>query len=141
MWGSKDTTPGGKGQEFLASVELKFWTSHIEKRELGKELIKDFRTEEAESIKINFKANKNKTYTPKITGSYRMDLSDGHVMDEKLVLSMCEKNGMLENTKNGWKLGDKEFKLKKEAIDFMNEPEIFEQTKDYLLKIMLKRKK
>jgi len=140
MFGDNTTLPAGKGQRFSASIELKLWASQYEKDSAGSELIKDFIMQVGHSVKTNFKTEKNKTYTAQITGSYRMNLDTGTIEDDKLILQMCEKYGLIEKDGNKWKLGDNlSFNTKKEMEEHLIKPSIKKQISRHLLEKLLKK--
>lgn len=112
MFGNPETLPGGMGQEFATSVQVKLWASEYEKEK--SDLHKDW--DIANSVRVNFRTEKNKTAPPKRTGSYVMSLEDGSIDDSKLLLQLGESLGHVTREGNKWFLGAQEFKTKKALV-------------------------
>lgn len=122
MFGDNTTVPGGKGQGFATSVEVKMWTSAYEVETVAELPGKDKDLALAKSVRVNFRIEKNKTAPPKATGSYVMKLSDGYVDEFKLVYSLCERFNMIEKVSAvKWRLGDLEFKSKGQMMDALRD--------------------
>jgi recombination protein RecA len=134
MFGDPTTVPGGKGQGFATSVEVKLWASSYESGD-------DERLKIAEKVVVNFKVQKNKTAPPKGQGSYVLRLSGpkgGSVDETKLIISLCEKYGQIEKSGAKWNLGMNSFKTKGALIQHLETDMIErERVRKYLLKRML----
>ena len=118
MFGSNETVPGGKGQGFATSCEVKMWANDFAKDTFS--ITSKLKMESAKSVRVNFKVNKNKTAPPKRTGSYVMDLDDGSIDDIALVYALAERYGEIEKVgPSKWRLGVKEYKTKKDMMSAM----------------------
>lgn len=102
MFGSPDTLPGGLGQGFTTSVEVKCWAGQvILDKEEGKEEEKAASLAQPLFQKLNFKVTKNKTASPGMEAEYQVALVDtetakkGEVVDEELVYALAVKFGFL----------------------------------------------
>jgi recombination protein RecA len=122
MFGNPETMPGGMGQGFVSSCEVKLWSSGYDIKEVeaigGDE--KDLQV--ADSVRINFSVEKNKTAPPKGKGSYSMKLDSGYVDQLNLYVSLCERFGELAKDGAKWNLGMQTFTSKKAALEAMQEP-------------------
>lgn len=118
MFGSNETVPGGRGQGFVTSTEIKMWANDYERDKLTG---LDFET--TRSVRINFKVEKNKTAPPKRTGSYVMSLEDGSIDDQKLLTDFAEGYGVFSKEGKVWEALGTEFKTKKSAVEFLMRPE------------------
>lgn len=99
LFGNPETTPGGQAPGFAASVELRTQSGKYKMDEATKKPI---------SVAMKFKVEKNKTSGARMEGEYDLILSDtdtkkkGEVADEKFVMDMAEKIGLLERKGNQW---------------------------------------
>jgi len=137
MFGDPTTTPGGKGQGFATSVEMKMWSSQYETESVAELPGKEKDIVIAKSVRVNFRCEKNKTAPPKGTGSYVMTLSDGAIQETAFVLSMCEKYGHVTRDGAIWRLGDEDFKTKKAMVERLCEAEQFEVARKLVTRKML----
>ena len=117
MFGNPETVPGGLGQGFATSVEVKLWANDFEKETFTVSAKEKMDT--ATSVRINFRTEKNKTAPPKRTGCYVMDLENGGIDDSKLIYSLAERFGEIEKVGSKWRLGCHEHKTKREMMDAM----------------------
>jgi protein RecA len=117
VFGNPETVPGGLGQGFVTSCEVKLWTSSYDVQDIesvpGKE--KDLKI--AKSVMVNFAVEKNKTAPPKGRGSYTMMLADGSVDQVNLYVSLCERYGELSRDGSKWVLGINKYGSKRNAIE------------------------
>jgi len=99
LFGNPETTPGGMAPGFAASVEL---------RTQGGKYKMDEETKKPILVEMKFRVEKNKTAPARMEGEYDLILSDtedkkkGQVADEKFVLDMAQKIGLLERKGNQW---------------------------------------
>lgn len=99
LFGNPETTPGGQAPGFAASVELRTQSGKYKMDDASKKPI---------SVEMSFRVEKNKTSGARMEGSYDLILSDtedkkkGEVADEKFVMDMAEKIGLLERKGNQW---------------------------------------
>ncbi len=108
MFGDPSVKPGGKGQDFANSLELKFWTSDkvSEKIQIG--TAKDETANVPIEITVNFKLLKNKTGSPLRDGSFRMSLITNHergvrlgqVLESDFIFSTCMQLGIIAKDNN-----------------------------------------
>ena len=143
-FGDNSVMPGGKAQLFFYAIILKMWASKWEKENFNHGMIEEHKQDMATSVRVNFVTDKNKTFTPKVGGMYRMLVSGpnkGHIDELKFVLAQAEKFGFYRTegdvTKKKWYVGDEEYKTKKEAMDRINEPAVMNDMKRRLLEKML----
>lgn len=123
MFGNPETTPGGMGQGFVSSCEVKLWTNGYDVQEVESIGGDDKDLQVAKGVRVNFSVEKNKTAPPKGKGSYTMDLETGAVDQVNLYVSLCERFGELAKDAQGrWRLGDRVFTSKKAALEAMQEP-------------------
>jgi len=115
MYGSPDTLPGGLGQEFATSMDIKFNPS---------KLIDDKQGNPQYQVST-FRCVKNKCSVPHRVGAFRMWLDydpDGHYPTDTeetgIILKFADKAELFGDSKTGWKLFDKEFKTKKAAMQY-----------------------
>lgn len=131
MYGSPDTLPGGLGQEFATSVDIKFNPSKIESDKVGNPQFQ----------LSTFRCVKNKCSTPHRAGSFRMWLDyddEGHYPTDTeeiaVVLGIANSAGLLGDSKEGWKVYDKGFKSRKEAALYvLSDLSIYRQIRSDLL--------
>jgi recombination protein RecA len=128
MFGSNETLPGGRGQGFVTSVEVKLWANDYKK---GKAAGLDY--EVATGVRINFKVEKNKTAPPKRTGSYLMSLDDGAIDDAKLLIDFAEGYGIFSKEDKEWEALGVRFKTKRDATEYLLKPENVEHIKGLML--------
>jgi len=133
MFGDPETKPGGMGQDFATSVDLKTWAGKYEKDEAGNTL----------NLITNFRAVKNKVAPPQQEGNFRVWLRDydGHkvcdVEDVHVVLGQALKHkwfGDYDNEKESFGVYEgKEFVAgtgKYKEVSFTNVDEIFKYFSD-----------
>lgn len=118
MFGSNETLPGGRGQGFVTSVELKLWANDYQKGKMA-----GLEYETATGVRVNFKVEKNKTAPPKRTGSYIMELESGSVDDSKLLIDFAEGYGVFSKEDKEWEALGVRFKTKKAAVEYLLKPE------------------
>jgi recombination protein RecA len=131
MYGSPDTLPGGLGQEFATSMDIKFNPSKLIDDKQGNPQYQN----------STFRCIKNKCSVPHKVGAFRMWLDydpDGHYPTDTeetgVILKFADKAELFGDSKTGWKLYDKEFKTKKAAIQFaLNDYETFTRLREDLL--------
>ena len=125
MFGDPETKPGGMGQEFATSVDLKTWAGKYEKDEAGNTL----------NLITNFRAVKNKVAPPQQEGNFRVWLRDydGHkvcdVDDMQVVLGQALKHkwfGEYDGDKETFEGGSGKYK----EVSFANVDEIFKYFAD-----------
>jgi len=139
MFGSNETKPGGLGQDFATSMDLKFWASKYEKT--GE---KEDDAGATLSVLVNLKSEKNKTSTSQQHGSFRLWLvnEDGHVPGDTeefgVVCGLAKDNGLFGSSKDGWCLQGTPYKTLKEVISVMrNDQSVFHSIRDTLLQLRL----
>jgi hypothetical protein len=124
MFGNPETMPGGMGQGFVSSCEVKLWTNGYDVQEVESIGGDDKDLQVAKGVRVNFSVEKNKTAPPKGKGSYSMDLETGAVDQLNLYVSLCERFGELSKDAQGrWHLGERTFTSKKAALEALQEPQ------------------
>ena len=131
MYGSPDTLPGGLGQEFATSIDIKF----------NPQKLVDDKQGNPQYQESGFRCVKNKCSIPHRSARYRMWLdydSDGHYPTDTeeigVVLGLADKSGCFGNGKEGWKLWEKSFKTRKDLVEFvMSDVMVFRKLREELL--------
>lgn len=119
-FGPSEVRPGGMGQEFAPSVELRMWACKWESEEVDEGLNKDDKREVGVRVRLCGKTEKNKTAPPRSIGSMVLNFKTGQVEEIDQVVSLCERYGILKKTpKNKWLYGGEEFKTKTAAVEKM----------------------
>jgi recombination protein RecA len=137
MFGNPETMPGGMGQGFVSSCEIKLWSNGYDIQEVESIGGDDKDLQVAKSVRINFSVEKNKTAPPKGKGSYSMELESGKVDQLNLYVSLCERYGELSKDGAKWTLGMQTFTSKKAAIEAMQEAREWARLTAFLRKKMI----
>ena len=138
MFGSPEVRPGGMGQEFVTSCEVKLWSQAYETDEVDEGLAKDRKIEIGVRAKIGFEVVKNKTAPPKGKGIVPINLRTSRFEEEKLFESLLERYGYLSKEGSRWVLFDKPYKSKAEALGtIFGDPDGFRRAYTILLKTRL----
>lgn len=144
-WGPSNIMPAGQAQKFGASVIVSMWPSKWEKEMIDTDLKKAFQLEMGKEVQMNFSVEKNKTATPKVTGSYVMRIigkQKGSIDELKYVLDQASKYGIYrevkEKSKKMWYLGDDAFTTKGSVLAKIENPVVFKAVKKALIKKMIK---
>ena len=139
MFGDPSVKPGGLGQEFVTSMDLKFWASKYEKS--GE---KEDDAGAVQSVLVNAKCEKNKTAPPQQQGNFRlwlMDTPEHRVGDNEefnVVCGIAKEQGYFGNAKEGWSLYGNSYKTLKEITDKLwLDEELFITLRDDLLRLRL----
>jgi recombination protein RecA len=115
LWGNPETRPGGMGQEFATSIDIRMWPGKYGKDKDGNTL----------NVVTNFRCVKNKVAPAQMDGNFRLWLRDyetrkaGDTEDKAVVLGQALKHGWLGNSKDGWVYDGNKFKTKKEILQFL----------------------
>lgn len=114
-WGDPDVKPGGKGQDFFSSIEVKFESGKTEYYDTDKMLPRwgEYR----------FKVLKSKVGPPQIHGSYQMQLADDpdhakqtQILDGSEVLDAAKKFGIFRQEGGKWIMYGESFKTKGDML-------------------------
>lgn len=107
--------PGGKFQEALVSLEVKFSVNTVNK---------DRETGVPHNVEFKFTVEKNKANgVPRIAGRYVMSMIDGEglsageVIDGPVMIQFMKKLEILTQEGNKWKVMNDEYKTQKELIE------------------------
>lgn len=119
---SFETKPGGKFQEAMASMEIKFFVDSFNKeKESGMPL----------TVEYKFVIEKNKSGgTPKVIGKYLMsivdteDIQSGEVIDGPIMIQFMKKLSILTQEGSKWKI-----QLENQIYDFKTQRDIMEKIK------------
>ena len=148
MYGDPTTKPGGKGQEFAASVELKFLSSKVEKEE------ESFGSKtEGEKVdvpvreKIRFRVTKNRTSATVGAEGFYVQLNRGndefpagYVMQDEFIMKMALKY-VIQKKSGKYIAGDREFASQVELLEAIRFDEDFRSALvDTLLNVAKERK-
>lgn len=143
-WGDNKVMPAGLAQLFASSLTVKMWASKWEKETQDEDLIKDFQSEIGTRVRINFKTEKSRVAPAMQRGSYTMWVSGenkGKIDEFKYFWAMAEKFGLIriegDGPKRKWFLGDEEYSKKGDAIDRVNQPEVYAEMRRIILDKML----
>jgi len=124
MFGDPTTKPGGMGQEFATSLDIRMWPGKYEKDDGGNTL----------NLVTNFRCTKNKVSPPQQGGNFRIWLRghDNHVPgdteDRGVTIGQAFKHGWLGDAKEGWKYGEQSFKKKRDMIEYLlKNPDVYEE--------------
>jgi len=134
LYGNPETKPGGMGQDFATSIDIRMWPGKYEKDADGNTL----------NVVTNFRCVKNKISPAQMDGNFRLWLRDygkrtaGDTEDKAVVLGQAFKHGWLGSGKEGWGYLDNKFKTKKETIKFLLENrDVYEELRTGLFSDML----
>lgn len=140
FYGDPSCKPGGKGQDFVTSVEVKMSAGKYEFEEA-----KD-KTEAPNTVTLRYKIDKNKTSPAKMEGEFEMAVKDfdkykkGEIVEDKFVLKKAEDIGLIQKDGTKWKIGDETYPTKKELTEhWIDNADNFRKLKTRLLKTMLGR--
>lgn len=138
-FGSPETRPGGMGQEFVNSVEVKMWPNDWDEETVDDGMTKKDVMSMATTGRLNFKTEKNKTAPPRQIGSFVLDYKTGQIDQIGQVTALCERYGMLvKATKGGkWDFRGKEYQSKAAAVRELDKPLVWRTTYDALKRKML----
>lgn len=120
MFGDPTTLPGGMGQEFLTSVEVKMWSSGWDKESVDEGLAKAEAMQLGERVRVNFDVVKNKTAPARATGSYVLNVRSAQVEDLAIMMSLAERYGILVKEGTKWKYGTDSFTSKKAVKELIS---------------------
>lgn len=148
VFGNPETRPGGMGQQFASSIELRF--------EPGKFHYLDPEGNEVKAkdkildgmapawMDVSFESIKNRTFAPKIGGSFRLFLSNsatrhkGDVTEIDQLLEHGKVHNVIKQDGRSWQFGKLEASSKEEFQQLLaNDREALEGLKDTLLSVML----
>jgi recombination protein RecA len=139
MYGDPNVKPGGKGQDFVTSVEVKMSAGKYEFEEAKEKEVAP------NTVSLRYKVEKNKTGPAKIEGEYEMAVRDfgeykkGDVVEEKYVLKKAEDLGMLvKESATKWAMLGVQTKTKGELINhWVKDTTNFRILKSKVLDLML----
>jgi recombination protein RecA len=139
-YGDNTVIPGGRGQQFTASVIVKLWASQWERATVDEDMKKEWQMEGGTDVRLNFKVIKNKTARAMVQGSYRMGVSGdgaGLVLDLDYMAAQAEKFGLMRKDGAKWLLGDETYKTKGDLMARMEEAAVRRALRDRLVQLML----
>lgn len=103
--------PGGVVQDFIVSLDVRFYVDSVEKDSEGRPL----------AITFSFVIEKNKVGgTPKVMGKYVMDM-EGKIIDENRILNALKKLELLQKDKDGYLLCGQTFRTQGDIKDKLKE--------------------
>lgn len=140
-FGNNEVMPGGQGQGFISSVEIKLWASTYESEEVGSVSGSDKDMTVANKVRINFRVEKNKTAPPKGVGSYTMFLSSGQIDQSGTIVSLLEQFDELIKDGARWNLMGVSHATKGAAVATLREPAVFNRAMDILRSRMIRSRK
>jgi len=130
MFGNPETKPGGMGQEFATTIDLRMRGGKYEKDEYGNTL----------SQLVKATCEKNKSAPPQMECTFRVWLADidGHTPGDtnelKTILGVAQSRGWFGDSSSGWVYDDKKFKTAKSIYKYLVEnPDELERLRQTLL--------
>ena len=134
MFGDPETQPGGMAPGFVASIEARLASGQYEM---------DDHTKKPLWVDMRFKINKNKVFGAKMSGEYRLILSDtdtrkvGDVADELSMVTWGEKFGVVTR-KGGYNCLERTFRIKQDLVDaLITDPMFKKELRETLMPILL----
>lgn len=117
MYGPKLIEPGGEGQKFAVSVNIKLSGNKIDYFDKDKKYPR--------ATTITFLIEKNKTGAPKVEGDFEMAVANdpdgefkkGQIFEEKNVVDFAEKCGFLSKDGAKWKMFDEVHPRKEDVLE------------------------
>lgn len=107
--------PGGKFQESLSSLIVRFYMDKIDKKD-----------EIPQKVEYSFVIEKNKTGgVPKVSGKFVMDLVSGRVFNETLILQMLRDLNLIKPEKGGYIFDGEKYKTQNEIKEKLEKDEEF----------------
>lgn len=135
LFGNPETTSGGQAPGFAASVECRVQPM---KYEISEE------TQKPLWVDMKYKVEKNKTYGAKMSGEYKMMLSNttskkvGETCDEESMVKWGEQVGLITRDK-GYNCLGRNFKVKKDMMDALEaDPAYRQNLREVLMPILLR---
>ena len=137
-FGSPEVRPGGMGQDFVNSCEVKMWSSNYEQDTVDHGMGAKDVMKVAHRGRLNFEIVKNKTAPPKGSGSFVLDFRTGKVDQIGQIVSLCERYGFLSKASpTKWDFRGKEFSTKTAAVEEIKRPMVWRHTMSALMKSMM----
>ncbi len=137
-FGSKEVRPGGFGQDFVNSLELRQWASPYETMQIEDDGKKDDVLEIGVRLRIHFEVKKNKTFPGAGLGSFVLNVQTGKVEEDDFIIARCESCGILKKADKGnkWLCFGQKFSTKKAAAELLL-GSMRNQVRDFLLRNMM----
>lgn len=141
MFGDPSVKPGGLGQDFYSSVEVRFYGNKVAFFDGDEKKLPKW-------TEFGFKVMKNKVSPPKIEGDYKMALADepsgefktGEVVEKKEVIEFCERLNVLRKEGKSWKMFDEDFDTKSKAVGhYFDDPQKYLILKRDLISMLCKK--
>lgn len=136
IYGDPMTRPGGKGQEFASTVDIKM-------RNAKYILNAD---KQAVSVIMRFIIDKNKSAPPRGEGEFILHLREhdkykaGEIDDKEVVWKSACKYGVVSKEGNDWKCLNKCFRVKSDVEEmFLGDVDFYDGVRKALLDILLRR--
>ena len=138
LYGDPETKPGGVGQDFVTSIDIKLWSGKYEKDEIGNTL----------NVILNFRVVKNKCGVAQQGGNFRLWLRSvttedskvhrtGDTDEREVVLGYAIKQGLFGESPK-WKYGEEKFKNQDEVVQYaLSKPQVFEDVRKHLMSMLL----
>lgn len=138
MYGDPETKPGGMGQEFVTSVDLKLWSGKYEKDTAGNTL----------NVVLNFRVVKNKCGVAQQGGNFRLWLRSvttednrvhrvGDTDEREVVLGYALKQGLFGESPK-WNYAGEKFKNQDEVVQFvLSNPPVYDKVRTQLMSGLL----
>lgn len=134
FYGDPEVKPGGEGQNFATSMDIKLWSGKYEKDEAGNTL----------SMVTNFRVVKNKCSAPMHEGNFRLWLTEnnnrkiGDTEETEVVIGIAFEKGLFGNSREGWNIFGESAKTKEEIVQrLISDSALFEKTRNSLLSMRL----
>jgi RecA/RadA recombinase len=132
-----DVRPGGLGQEFATSLDIRLWQKDYKFDKSGRPLL----------MNTQFAIEKNKVGTPKMEGVYKMCVTDhpgrkqGDTWDDEVVMVIAKKNGLIVEGPGGEiEALDQEFESEEAFAEEMHKySDLYRNVRTQLLDLLIDR--
>ena len=124
LYGDPETCPGGLGVGFVTSIEIRFWVTSSSYKYVVDKNCPDY-------VEIHFNVVKNKTFIPKIEGSWKLALrahegyNAGEVIDIHDVVKAMVTYGYIKKEKGKYTLDKETFSSQDEIEQYLKEHKDF----------------
>lgn len=130
-----DVRPGGLGQEFASSLDIRLWQKDYKFDKQGRPLF----------MNTQFAIEKNKVGAPKMEGVYRMCVTDhpgrkqGDTWDDEVVAEIAKKKGFIVEGPDGEiEVLEKQFESEEEfMVEMLKYGDLYRNLRSKLLELMI----
>lgn len=127
MFGSPETKPGGKGQEFASSLDIRTSKGYYYFLRPDGSIVKEPKDKGIEDVAVYtdmaFVVKKSRVCPARSEGEFQLWIGDseahghraGDIDDSKVVWNLAKKHNLIEQEKGGWSFGDSEEKIQEKT--------------------------